>query len=303
VNPEVMVLEQITRVGPLGVRFWDVAAMSPAGAGIKVVGYPDAFPELRFEAGMNHTGVYFFYNLPGMRDVENGDGDEEFWTNHPPKIPYTVEVSDPQQRYLPYQFSVLMPSHGLFGLVDSPLSGMLTPDATWLPVFSAPSRVMPGPTGVVHALLKDATLSSPLEPPDNLPPAAWALVTAQASGVPLMTGLADDRGAVSLSIPYPEPRNSPFASPLVSPLGTGSLRLSDQTWPLNISVFYRSSTSVGQLPDLLSILRQPLAKSWSDTAHSTPANTFTLKFGTELVLRSVDSATSQDLAVLLITTS
>ena len=78
-NPEVQVLEELTWVAPFGVRFWDVTAMAPAGAGLTVVAYPNAFPALRSTADVNRTGVYFFHGLPGMRRFENGDGDEDFW--------------------------------------------------------------------------------------------------------------------------------------------------------------------------------------------------------------------------------
>lgn len=292
-NPNVIVLEELTWVAPFGVRFWDVAAMAPAGAGLTVVAYPDALPDLRSTASINHTGVYFFHGLPGMRRFENGSGDEDFWTANPPSIPFTVEVSDAQDRYLPYQFSVLLPVQGLYGLAESPISLSLTPDATWLPVFSTPSRALPGPSAVVRVQLMDDAAKTP---------AAWALMTAQVPGSLVMTALADDRGVVSLTLPYPEPRNSPFASPL----GPGSLKLSDQTWPLTVSFFYRPALSspVGAdavLNDLKTILGQGAATAWQDTAHSAPASSFTLQFGKDLVLRSLDSGTGRELPVLLIT--
>jgi len=292
-NPDVIVLEELTWVAPFGVRFWDVTAMAPAGAGLTVVAYPDGFPDLRSTANVNRTGVYFFHGLPGMRRFENGSGDEDFWTAHPPSVPFTVEVSDAQDRYLPYQFSVLLPAHGLYGLAGSPLSPQLTPDATWLPVFSAPSRVMPGPSAVLRVqLVNDAAKA----------PAAWALMTAQVPGSLVMTALADDRGVASLTLPYPEPRNSPFASPV----GPGSLKLSDQTWPLTVSFFYTpqpvsSGPSDFILPDLEKTLLQGAATAWRDTAHSVPASSFTLQFGKDLVLRSLDSGTGRELPVLLIT--
>lgn len=291
------VLEELTWVAPFGVRFWDVTAMTPAGAGLTVVAYPNAIPELRSVAGVNHTGVYFFHGLPGLRKFESGNGEENFWAANPPSIPFTVEVSDPQDRYLPYQFSVLLPAHGLYGLAGSPLLPSFTPDSTWLPLFSSPSRALPGPSGIVRAQLQDDAAGQP---------AAWALMTAQAAGAITVPALADDRGVVTLTMPYPEPTTSPFASPL----GPGSLKLSDQTWPVTLSVFYSPQisspvTNPGKddfvLPDLETILRQRRANVWRDTAHSAPATGLTLQFGKDLVLRSSDSGTGRDLPVLLIT--
>lgn len=298
-NPEVQVLEELTWVAPFGVRFWDVAAMTPAEIGLTVVAYPNAIPELRSTAGINHSGVYFFHGLPGMRRFENGDGgDEAFWAANPPKTPFTVEVSDPEDRYLPYQFSVLLPVRGLYGLGGSPLLSSFTPDSTWLPLFSSPSRILPGPSGVVRAQLQDDAAKAP---------ASWALMTGQIAGSLTVPALADDRGVVTLTIPYPEPTTSPFASPL----GPGSLKLSDQTWPLEVSIFYTPQiTSPGfispesadfVLPDLETILQQRQATAWQDTAHSAPVANFTLQFGKDLVLRSLDSVSGRDLPVLLIT--
>ena len=287
-NPQVQVLEEIARVTPFGVRFWDITAITPAEAGLTVVAYPDGFPSLRFTASANRTGVYFFHDLPGMRSVEYGSGDDAFWAANPPRIPFTLEVSDPLGRYLPYQFPVLMPTHGLFGILDSPLAPALTPDASWLPAFSAPARELPGPSAVVHAALLDITTGAP---------AAWALVTAQVPGSPLTIGLADDRGVVSLTLPYPEPRNSPFSSPL----GPGSLKLSDQTWPLTISIFYSARLSTLDLPSLDEILHQGEATAWRDATRSAPAHIFTLQFARDLILRSSDSVTGRELPVLLIT--
>ena len=287
-NPQVLVLEELAHVTPFGVRFWDVAAISPAESGLNVVASPDGFPSLRFTSGVNRSGVYYFNNLPGMRSVENGSGDESFWSANPPSIPFTVEVSDPQGRYLPYRFPVLMPVHGLFGVLDSPLTPTLTPDATWLPAFSGPARELPGPGAAIRTVLEDAATGLP---------AAWALVTAQAPGSALAIGLADERGVVSLTMPYPEPRNSPFASPL----GPGSLKLSDQTWPVTVSVFYIPRSSAVDMATLSEILHQGAATAWRDTARSTPARVFTLQFGRDLILRSLDSATGRELPVLLIT--
>src|SRR5262249_24510303 len=137
-------------------------------------------------------------------------------------------------------------------------------------------------------------------------PAAWAIMTAQLAGSLTVPALADDRGVVTLTIPYPEPTTSPFASPL----GPGSLKLSDQTWPLPLAIFYSPQisspvsspgTDEFALPDLETILRQRRANAWRDTAHSALATGFTVQFGKDLVLRATDSCTGRDLPVLLIT--
>jgi hypothetical protein len=285
-SAQVTALEQITLTAPFGVRFWDVAAVAPAEGGLSVTGYPDSFPELRTMGVENHTGVFCFSGLPGLRRAENGEGDDAFWSANPPTIPYTFEFSDPEDRYLPYRFSARLPVRGLFGLWESPLSSGLTPDPTWLPIFSSPSRPMAVPTGMVRAQLRDDTSGGP---------ASSAILTVQAPGLPMVTGLANERGTLSLSQPYPEPSDNGPASPLRAP------NLTEQDWPIETAVYYSSHRMHQSQPYLEEILQQGAAVAWRDTSHTAPANRFNLQYGQDLVLRSLDSTSGRELPVLLVT--
>ncbi len=289
----VLVLDKITLVAPFGVRFWDVAVCAPAAAGLNVIAYRNAAPELRFTAFANHIGIYYLLHLPGLQQVERGYGDDAFWSANPPRFPFTVEVSDPNEQYLPLKFSVLLPSRGLLhGLAASPLLAVPVPDPTWVPVFSTPSRVLPGPAAVIHAELKDD---------DSKMPAAWALVEARFHGMPAVFGVADARGMITIVAPYPEPVTTPFDSPLGSPLGSGSTKLSDQSWLFKITVYYTPQGPAQKVPSLEEILHQRPAQVWRDTGHSTPASGFIVTYGKDLVLRSLDSGSGRPLPVLLIT--
>jgi len=283
-STQVVVLEEVTLTAPFGVRFWDVSANSPAGGGLLVTAYPNSYHELLTTATESPSSVYSFSGLPGLRRAENSAGDNAFWSVNPPICPYTIQVRDLQERYLPYSFSALLPVRGLFGLWSSPLLSALTPDSTWLPLFSTPARPIPGPTGMVHAQLQDTFGGF----------AAWAIVTVQAQGLPLRTGLSDERGEVSIAQPYPEPSGSGLASPLSNP------KLSDQSWLVEVAVFYTAGKVDQPLPELDQILHQNKAVAWRDTAHTSPANQFTLQFGQDLVLRSTDSTSGRELPVLLV---
>jgi len=125
--------------------------------------------------------------------------------------------------------------------------------------------------------------------------ASWAIMTAQAPGLPLVTALADDRGVVTISQPYPEPVDHGTTSPLSAP------KLTEQSWPVKISVFYNSAKGSQPLPNLLDILKQGNAISWRDTAHTAAADQFYLKFGRDLILRSLHSTSGRELPVLLVT--
>ena len=294
VNP-VRVLEELTLTAPFGVRFWDVATGAPAEPGLKVTAFSPAVPELRFTAVANSRGVYSLSGLPGLRRFENSAGDDASWAANPPAVAFTLQVEDPQQRYLPFRFSALLPFRGIYGLLASPVSNALTPDATWIPIFSTPSRTVGGPSAVIHAQL--AELKANL----RWVPASWAMVTAQFQGSPVATGIADGGGIISLIAPYPEPLNASLPSPITSPLGAGRGKLTDQNWPVTVSVFYTPGLDPKRLPDLAVLLGQPAASAWRDTNHSTPAGGFTVQYGKDLVLRSLDAASGRELPVLLIT--
>jgi hypothetical protein len=289
-STQVLVLDDLTLVAPFGVRFWDVAGLAPAGNGLTVTTYPQALAELVSTANIGPSGVYSFRGLPGLGRFENGAGDNSFWTSNPPSLPYVVEVSDPAGQYLPFEFSLLLPVRGLYGFASSPPSLSLTPDGSWLPIFSAPSRELPGPSATIRALLQDTATGGP---------AAWAMVTAQFQGAPAVTGVANERGIVTLNLSYPEPQNSPFGSPM----GLGSVKLSDQNWPVTITVFYSGLPPAPGPFDLQEVLQQGQAMVWADTAHTGEAGPFNLTFGKDLVLRSLDSVTGHELSVLLVTSA
>jgi hypothetical protein len=286
VTPQVQVLDEITLVAPFGVRFWDVSMASPAESGLTVVAWPDVFPELRTTASWNGAGVYSFSGLPGLRQAENGAGDDAYWSADPPTVAYTIEISDPLNRYLSFSLPVLLPFRGLYGIASSPRLPLPVPDDTWVPIFSTSARPVAGISGMIRADLQNFSGTG----------AAFALVTAESSGMLPAIGIADSRGVISLPIPYPE-----FLSASAgSPTGMAPLKLSDQNWPLEIRVFF-SPADRGVFPDLGALLQQPEALIWRDTADSAFGTTFTLEFGNELILRSLDLTSGRDLPYLLVT--
>ena len=287
-STQVLILEQFTYTAPLGVRFWDVAAAAPAESGLVVEAYPDLFPEQRTTAIVGHTGVYSFPLLPGLRNVAFGAGDDKFWSANPPSIPYTIEVQDPEDRYLSYLFSTLLPVRGLFGLWASPLFVALTPDPTWLPLFSTPSRQLPNSNAFVRAQLQDDF---------SKVAASGAIVTVQATGLPLCAGLSDERGMVMVSQPYPEPVGNLVTSPLSAP------NLVQQSWTVEVAVFYNEGKTHDPFPDLHQILQQNAAFVWRDSAHTATVDQFTLQYGKDLVLRSLDSTSGNELPELLVTSA
>src|SRR5574341_22614 len=149
------VLERLTRVTPLGLRFWDPVSRAVVGEELNVVVYPPHQPERRTLALETSTGIYAAQNLPGLRALEYGAGDEDYWDALPPQRPFVVEVVDPQGRFQPFRFTADLPARDLF-ILNCPSDG--SPPAAMVTVllFTSPTRPVPGAMAVLRADLRDA---------------------------------------------------------------------------------------------------------------------------------------------------
>jgi hypothetical protein len=276
----VAVLERISIVTPLAVRFRDEATLTFFSGGLSVVVYPQSGPELATSGVVNRSGIFVFRNLPGLRDVERGSGDADFWTANPPRFDFVLEVRDTAGRFLPWSLRIKLPQRRLLGLgLTSPLASppavQIGGETAFLPLYSAASRPVPEAVGLLRTELWDV---------DADQPAAWAVVEARAGEQRTVTAMADAGGRVLLPLPYPKPVVT-LGSPLGSPLGGGG-PITQQSWPVTFTVRYRRRTPVPQIPDLVETLTQPPATAWQETSRTTPWTSAALRFGRELVLAS-----------------
>jgi len=301
----ISVFEHFTLVTPFGVRFWDgvtgrviadglnVTAYSPLNAvhQIQTIGNRKFLNVLahRILAFPNRQGVYVLQHLPGLRAIENGVGDANFWANLPaPKRSFVIEVIDTSRRFQPFSFTTELPARGLFTLTCEPVGSPLDATMSMVPLYSAASRLVPGGMAVLRADLWD---------PEANVPAPWAVLEAHLPGQPPVRGLAGIDGHVVLVFPYPEPINSATQS-LDSPPGSTTTALTEQKWPISLQASYTRLSPVPRLPDLCTTLTQQAANLWVDAALSQPLTGRRLKFGQELVVQSQDSTLP---SVLLIT--
>ena len=287
----IQVLEYVSRVTPLGVRFRDVATGATIAMDLSVVVYPRLEPELRTRAVVNRAGVFVFCNLPGLHEAETGAGDAGFWATYsPPQYEFVLEVRDPARRFHPFVLPVKLPQRGILGLgVASPLTspplGQIGSRGAFVPLFSTPSRGRPEGMAVLRAEMLDSGTDEP---------AAWAVIEARSGGQPVVTGVADERGRIMLPLPYPK------AVITLGSLSTPNTPLTDQTWSVDFTVRYRRRAPVPSMPDLYDVLTQPVATAWRETTFVTPLTQGTLRFGRELVL-ATQTGTGDSTAMLLVT--
>jgi hypothetical protein len=227
VSAAIQLLEELTIVTPLGVNFRDASTRIQISDDLDVTLHPAGISELKRNGVVNRAGVFVFRNLPGMRDVESGSGDEAFWAAQTPRFDFLLEVSDGGGRFLPYAFPLKLPVRHLLTL----------------PLFSAPSRSVPEAMGVIRAEIIDQSGQ----------PAAWSVADA-ATELGVVRGMADARGQLMLPLPYPRPQIS-----LGSPLHAGGPDVTAATWSVDLTVRYARRASIPARPDLDEALRQPIA--------------------------------------------
>jgi hypothetical protein len=284
-SPRVQVMEKISRVAPLGLRFRDEATGLFVGGGLRVQTWPAGRPQLSRFATVNRSGVYVLQDLPGIRELEFGQGDAA-WFETVPKKTFTVEVVDEEARFLPERFSAAIPFRGLFQLGCPTWSsfsfswsfaaGSPSSMGTAVPLFSAATRSSPSPMAVLRAELFDPVAKAP---------AAWAFLEVATAGGAPARGLADEKGQAAVFFPYPEPLH------LAGPADSGSFPsagppLTEQQWPISLRIFYAFGTPATPTPDLCAILSQPAAALKPDLTTGTLELDATLSYGRDLVLKT-----------------
>lgn len=271
----------------LGLRFFDVASGALVGAdvavgplnrtslGLHAEAWPVNSPRQKTIGSVTPSGVMAFHGLPGMRELEKSSARDP-WDDSPPPRDFQIEVIDKLGRFLPCTFTVTAPQRGLAHFAEDGSPPWI--EAGAVPLFSAPSRPIPGAVAVVRAELRDLATDKP---------AAWALVEASySSGGSLLTarGLADDAGRVLLMFAYPEGLRRPFGA---SPSGN-TRSLSDQEWSIKLAFFHESSVPVEKAADYGRRLSQPAAEAAAGPSLNFVLTETTLRFGQECNLKILD---------------
>lgn len=258
---------------PLGMRLWDSVTDSVIADGMRVTAYLPAKPAQRVEAFTNRQSVYILRNLPGLQAIERGNGDQAFWAAQSATKRFFIEVVDitKEQRFQPFFFPADLPQKGLFKWNSgTPFAPSDTATEASIPLFSAPTRSLPGAMAVIRAELWDTATSSP---------AAWAMLEGQIPGQPAVRGFADRQGRIVLIFPYPQPANMQFGVPEVP--------LTQQEWKLPLRAAYTPRRPAYVIPNLYDTLTQLSATLWADAASTHPYTEIVLKFGQEAIFPSV----------------
>lgn len=264
-------LERVIRDTPLGVRFRDPLDGRLVGEELEVSAHPvvpdeppapwrpeDRRSSRRLEAVPNGAGVWVFPEPAATR-----------WPS------WQVEVRDRCGRFLPCTFTARCGETGLLA-PEVPGSSSSLPEVVQL--FSAPGRAPEPPVAVVRMELWD---------PGRAGPGSWALIEATVGDGPAVRGLASAEGQLAIFLRHPDLR-------AVAAAGSGSElrrgRLDEVRWDVQLRAFYGGGASARAVPDLAEVLAQPQASLWESHPGGRPLGIQTLTYGTELVVRSADTA-------------
>ena len=263
---QVKLLDRLTIVAPLGLRFHDAITGETVGEGLSVLAYPANRRNATRSLFPNRRGIYVLHDAPGMRDLQSGAGDDDYWNNLPPRKDFVIEVSDDQGRFIPFKFTAALPARGIYEWNGSNTTS--PPSAPrGIPLYSSPARTAPAGIAIVRADLWDPTRGS------NGGEAAFAVLELFDNDRFVARGVADQKGRVVVMFPYPAPKtfapSSPPSSPVGSPPAANGPALTDQIWPFRVRALYATesppqTSAVDSAPDLRSVLLQPEATLWAD---------------------------------------
>lgn len=293
------VIETFALVAPLGLCFHDAATGERIGDGLKVSVYPKtkSVKKHRTSALPNRSGVYVLHKAYGLENFPYGKGDDEFWQDNPPQKPYIVEVSDAENRFQSFRFTVDLPVRGIYQWDNAPIVSPAKKLSS-IPLYSAPTRKVLGGMSIIRAELRESPENvSPAFPPQvdtELKPASFAVLEAHFDGELVARGIADREGRIALIFPSLSPQSNPLVSP---PATATRVSLADQLWDLDLTIKYEPNifqTSPPDLsesedevfPDLRLVLAQATGTIWADAGKTEEYTTATLYLGRELILRS-----------------
>lgn len=267
-------LETVELVAPVGLQFIDELTGTLIADGLQfraTLGDDPLRPITALAVSTSPSGVHILSYLPGRRTVELGT--VPLASAAIPSV--EVEVTDTANRFLPLRLRIDPTDVGLLRHIESQRTGPF-------PLFSAPARRAPAAVAVARALVLQSA-----EPGKIGAPAAWAVIEAWLGSVRLGRGCTDQRGAITLLMPYPDALSDPLGSP-----PGALLALSQQEWSLELRAYYGDTGSPPRPldstrpPELDALLAQPPATLWADAQHAHALAAVPLHYGRELTVSS-----------------
>lgn len=306
--PSIKVWEQTTRRTPLGLQVWDFVTSTHLVDGLEIVLSTDKRNSSLTQTFVNRSSIYCAYGINGLIQFELNGDDTSSWESKQRR--YKIEIRDPADRYLPFELDAELPARGLLSWLSPLMSpphqlsqglhfifsnaNSSPPEATlgYVPLFSAPSRPVPGTLAQVRAQLREFGSDRP---------AAWCLLTVSVDLNVVGIGLADREGRVAILFPYPERAKSALTSPPSAK--------NDFKWSIKLNAYYvprQPNALVPEVPNLTEVLNQlnsPRTLFESTMSPPQPLPELRLEYGIPLTIRTKVTATENPSSYLFVNTA
>lgn len=280
-NPQIVVLDKLTRRADLALRLIDNVRDAPVNDGLLVEAWAITTLAPRFVAARSPlSGIYGFHTLPGLRGYEMGerpavdfcphaDDEEENGENDDTdNANFVVTVEDQMGRFLPQLLLLCLPK-----------TSVVT-----VPLFSSPARPTPSGLGVIRGEVWDRAANAP---------ASWARISATfGADEPWMT-VADARGMFALFVPYAAALPALTGNPPVTTATIGEIQ-----WNVTLRAFYEPAilrrVPGSPLPDTRTVMEQSQGTIYSAIGVDpepapNPRLDKPLRFGVELIAATQNS--------------
>jgi hypothetical protein len=264
--------DAVVRTAPLGVQFRDAMDGRVVAAGLEVDLLDALRPAKPLRLHANPSGVFVAHAVRGLAGFGDFGESEAGGMDSPSAGRFSLAVHDPLGRYVDTAVALELPAWGLFG--PACLHGSPGTRSPHVPLFSAPTRSLPG---TLAALRADLRLDS-----DERAPVSWAWLELWFGGTRLAAGMADANGSVLLLGPLPKPRQpTRRASP---PQGFERL-----VWDVSLRACWHPAHRGLPVPDLCDVLEQPEVGLLQSRGSAEPLGTLRLGAGEPLRAASADS--------------
>lgn len=297
-------LETIRRLTPLGLDLWDFLTDGRVTDGLAATAYPVRGPRSPVRGRRTPSGVIAFHGLPGLREAEYPDPEGEPGDlPSQPSAEFDILIQDARGRFNDSVVRITAPLLGLAtasdALADCSMVAWSFPADSPLFLFSSPSRSLPPGVGAIRAQIFGRVTGTE----EHRVPAAYAVVKAVVAGHQWL-GVADGTGTALVPVQYPAFGGGFSGSPAESiPPGTHGTPTATQLWPATIEVWSQPDAleyAEGlTTPRLGSVLCQPTAGVWLDTADPAPQPDLTteLAYGRDLILVTADPGERRELLI------
>jgi hypothetical protein len=269
---------RLAYAAPLGLQFYDTVIRTRETR-LNVLVFPETAPHRSTAAIPNRAGVFVTNRVSGLEDLLRNAADLDYWDTLSQQRSYTVRVSDPASRFIPFEFRVDLPHRGYFVPACMAMNAPPTPPAypsDAIPLYPAPSYREPPQKAVVRAHVYD---------PQRGSPAAYAVIDAVYESRVLARSIADRDGKLLLTFDYPAPNGDSLDGDSSDP---------DQ-WTIRLVAHYSPYPADEPLPGFADICRTfsqadaTLWEDWSESGSSNALSEVTLVYRQHQILRSNNS--------------